>query len=314
MDKSIAVENIKSHFKPLLNCDIAQVDFYSLFDSSISYAENKSAIYDYLVENGLVLNSKVPKEDIKAFADDIKALEIAEKEALKEVYTPQSESMDFRTLFNKPKVIGLIANTNEGKSNLIYHILFELKALGASLYAYGLKKAVKGVTPVYSLTEIEQVKDSILVIDEFFSLFDLDNRKEKRAVESSLRLINHNNNIILLAGMPENMKKFVSAKINVFIYKKSTISDFINGSRAKNVLWAYKGKEMGSSMLEMPINEALIFDGTSYSKIKIPYIKGCDTKAENKPLLKSVLNSVPKRSDVPVKVDTANKKEEYNEI
>lgn len=303
MDKAKEIERFKKELNGFLSCDIQAIDLFSLWDSSLDYAHNKSLILSDLKEKGLIKADTYNEfKEMEKAIKDADILEAEEKETLKAVFTPEANEINFKALFDKPKIISLIANCNEGKSNMLYYMLFKLMELGASLFAYGLKKEIKGIKAVYSLPEIEQIKDSILIIDEFYSLMDIENRKEKRNIEAVLRLINHNNNIILLCGMPENMKKFISAKVNVFIFKKSSVSDFINGSRAKNILLAYRGKEMGSTILELPINEAIIYDGREYNKVIVPYIKETDTKIDNKPIIpkrteKKAFQNVPKRTD-----------------
>ena len=191
-------------------------------------------------------------------------------------------------LFDKPKIIGLIGDSNEGKSMAIYHILNELKKdFQFKVYSYGLRNKLSNMQQVYSIGEVEQVKNSIIFIDEFDTLFDLENRKEKRRIEKTLRLIFHNNNILLLCGVPENFKKFISAKLSVFIFKKIKINDLINGSGAKNAVLSYRGDELGSSVLNIPVDKALIFDGNHYETINIPYIKELDTKDKNVPIIVS---------------------------
>ena len=198
-------------------------------------------------------------------------------------------------LFNKPKVIGIIANVNEGKSMLLYHILETLsKEHCFKLYTYGLRIKVFDSQQVYSVQEMEDIKDSIIIVDELSSLFDLDNRKVRRQIENSLRLINHNNNILILCGVPENFKKFISGKLDIIIYKKTTFADLINGCRVKNVLMSYNGYQRGSELLNMPINEALLFDGKHYEVLKVPYYKKYDTKVDNVSILqKNVPKNVP---------------------
>ena len=201
-------------------------------------------------------------------------------------------------LFSKPKIIGIAADANTGKSNLIYHILHTLnEKYSVKIYAYGLKSGVERVHPIHSVTELELIRDSVIVIDEMFSLFDLDNRKVKNLIENTIRLIYHHNNVLLLCGVPENFKKFLSGKLNVIFFKKVTIADLINGSSIKNTLMNYKGNERGSSVLNMPVDEALVYDGLHYTVFKVPYLKQYDLKANNVPILNkkgNVRKSVPK--------------------
>lgn len=190
------------------------------------------------------------------------------------------------TLFDRPKVIGIIAETNQGKSNLLYFILSKLQEgkYTHHLYTYGLRCDL-GENKIYSLGELERITDSIIVCDEFQSLFDIEDRKNRKAIENSLRLINHNNNILILCGLPDNYKKFLSSKVDTFIFKQCSLASFINGSRAKNICLQYKGAELGSSTLSMRVDEALLFD-KHYTKLKIPYMKEYDTKSSNIQIVK----------------------------
>jgi len=201
-------------------------------------------------------------------------------------------------LFKKPSIIGVISNVNEGKSNLLYHIIKELRKLKTfQLYTYGLRNAIKDTIEIYSVNELEQIKNSLIILDEVMTLWDLDNRKLKKQIENTLRLINHNNNILLISAVPENIKKFISSKLNVCIYKKVTFEDFINGSSIKRDILNYKGCERGSKVLNLGIDEAIIYDGKHYSKIKIPYLKEFDTKLNNEPIFRNVPKSVLKMGD-----------------
>ena len=192
-----------------------------------------------------------------------------------------------KELLSKPKIIGVVANVNEGKSMLLYHLLEEAsKEHSFKLFYYGLRIDINAQR-IYSVAEMEAVRDSIIVVDELSSLFDLDNRKAKRLIENTLRLINHNNNILILAGVPENFKKFISAKVNEIIFKKCTISDFINGSSIKNTLLNCKCDELGSEMLELNINQGLHYDGNHYNLVDVPYYQDYDTKKDNMQILQN---------------------------
>ncbi len=189
-------------------------------------------------------------------------------------------------IFNEPKIIGIIADVNEGKSNLIYHLIKELGIkYSFNLYTFGLRSVIENAKVIYSIDELEVIQDSIIFLDEFFTLFDLDNRKKKRQIEATLRLIHHNNNILVLVGLPENFKKFISAKLNCVLFKKVTFADFINGSKVKNTILNYNGKEKGSAVLNIGKDEAILFSGKSYKKFKIPYLKEYDSKKDNKSIL-----------------------------
>ena len=184
--------------------------------------------------------------------------------------------------FDKPDVIGIIADVNEGKSLLIYYLIKELqKDYTFNLVTFGLKSKIAGAETINSLEQLEAVRDSIIFIDEFYTLFDLDDRKKKRQIERALRLINHHNNILVLVGVPENFKKFISGKISTCFYKKVTINDFINGSSVKGNLTSYEGIGMGSKTLNLAKNEVLVFD-KNYKIFPVDYLKEYDSKLNNK--------------------------------
>lgn len=198
----------------------------------------------------------------------------------------------FCEIVSKPRIIGVTADVNQGKSMLLYNMIRQWKqAHTFNLFYYGLREDIEGATRVHSVQEIESIRNSIIIVDELSSLFDLDNRKVKAQIENSLRLIHHNNNVLILCGTPENYKKFISAKIDVMIYKKCTLADFINGSRVKNIISSYMGNEKGSEVLNIGISEALVYDGNHYSKVAIRYLEQYDTKRQNQSVLKNVQES-----------------------
>lgn len=200
-------------------------------------------------------------------------------------------------LFKKPFIGGIIGDANSGKSNLIYYILQELqKNYKFNLFTFGLKYDIKGANKIYSIDELEKIKDSFIVLDEFFSLLDLEDRRKKVQIERTLRLLFHNNNIIILAGLPLNFKKFISAKITLTFYQKVTFEDFINGSSVKKNILKYHGDERGSSVLDLRANECIIYDSNHYKKYNIPYIEEKDSKRNNLPIFldKNVSKNVPK--------------------
>ncbi len=185
-------------------------------------------------------------------------------------------------IFNKPKVISIIGDTNSGKSNLLYHIIETLqKTHDFELYTFGLKYSLPRANEIWSLEELELIENSLILIDETFSLFDLDNRTKKKQIEQTLRLIHHQNNILLLCVLPENCKKFVASKMDVMIFKKCTMGDFINGSLTKRVAQQYRGPEAGTSVLGISVDQALVYNSGKYQKWDVPYIEKFDSKKNN---------------------------------
>lgn len=215
-------------------------------------------------------------------------------------------------LVSTPKIVGLVGDINEGKSMLIYHLIEEWKKEGKfNLYVYGLRSELKGATKIYSVNELEQIKNSIIVLDEVMSLWDLDNRMAKRQIERTLRLIFHNNNVLIICGVPENFRKFIAGKIHTYLFKKVTVGDFINGSKSKQIVTNYKGSELGTSVLKLEKNEFLLFDGLHYEKSVFPYYSKYDTKKNNQEIIKKVKKKVKKSVSKKEKEIVKESKPEY---
>jgi hypothetical protein len=200
--------------------------------------------------------------------------------------------MIIKDLFNEPKIIGIIGNPNEAKSNLAFWCIEELrKEFKFNLAYFGFRVNLDG-KKINSIKELEQIKNSAIFLDEFNSLFDLNDRKKKNIIERTLRLIFHNNNILVLIGVPDNFKKFISGKLDVMFFKKSFYEDMINGSKVKTIINDYIDIDniKGSSVLNLEKNQTLLYDGKTYKVLDIPYLEKYDTKKDNKEIFKSIKN------------------------
>lgn len=193
----------------------------------------------------------------------------------------------------------LCGRSNEGKTMALINIITAYQDnYDGKIWVFGMKKELTnrlGVNTFESLLELEQISDSIIIIDEVGLLFDLDNRKKKKQVDTTLRMVNHNNNKILLSGLPTDFKKYICGKSKYFLYKTLKISDLINGSDIKEAIKQYEGTGKGSFLLHVPIDKMLCYDG-HYWYQDVKYNSTFDTKANNKDLF------VPK--NVPIKKGT----------
>ena len=182
----------------------------------------------------------------------------------------------------KEDITILLGKSNSGKTTLLNDMMLTLsKVLKLkNLYTYGIKNSKYKM--FYSLLELEQIKNSFIFIDEIGLLFNLDDRKNKDQIDKILRLVNHNNNKLVLTGLPTDFKKFLSAKANTIIFKSLNKTDLINGSETKNVLVQYKDASNGVLSLQIPIDKALVYNKTDgFYMIDIEYSKATDTKQKN---------------------------------
>lgn len=197
----------------------------------------------------------------------------------------------------------LMGRTNSGKTHTLCSIIREYKrGFNGAVTTFGLRdELVKtlSVDSFSSLIELEQIRNSIVIIDEVGSLFDLENRSKRRQIENTLRLVNHRNNKILLSGLPSDFKKFLCAKARVFLFKSLVVSEMINGSFAKEILMQYRGPELGTHALVLDPDTALCYDG-QFWKERVGYNEAYDTKRTNQNLFerknvqKNVMKNVQK--------------------
>ena len=181
----------------------------------------------------------------------------------------------------------LMSRSNEGKTHTLCTIIEQYKKqFNGNVTTFGFKDELINLLNVQSfssLIELEEIRDSIIIVDEAGALFDLEDRKKRRQIESTLRLVNHRNNKILLSGLPSDFKKFLCAKAKVFLYKTLMISDLINGSMAKEILMQYRGPGLGTHTLLLDKDTMLAFDGHFWVE-KVAYNEKYDTKVNNKNL------------------------------
>lgn len=181
----------------------------------------------------------------------------------------------------------LIGDVHSAKSNTLYAIAECAKSMGEiSMYVYGLRCDVRDSVAIHSVAELEECENSLILADELGDLFDMRNQRERNEMERTLRLVKHNNNALVFCGVPENFKKFLSAKADRIGFKQTSIADCVNGSHVKKVLTAYKGIERGQSKLKLAKDTLLWYDGKHYHHVKVPYMREYDTKANNEPILK----------------------------
>jgi len=198
--------------------------------------------------------------------------------------------MKITEFYNRPKTIAIVADVNFGKSTMISYTMEQLRTCGQpfNLVSYGLPREIEfGQKRIWSLSELESTKNSVIFVDEFANLIDLEDRKKVKMVETTLRLVNHptHNNIIVFSGLPVNFKKFIAAKMETWMFGKCTIDDFINGSTGKKIIQMYSGAEKGSAILSVEQGEMLIFDqGNYYPRVPFSYKEKYDVKKDNTPI------------------------------
>ena len=186
-----------------------------------------------------------------------------------------------------------MSEVNQGKSMTLCNIIIDfVTQYEGDVYTFGLPKEILDeidsdqVKPFSSVLELEKIKNGIIAVDEVGSLFNLNNRKEHRMIEKTLRMVAHHNNRIILAGLPDNFRKFISSLATGFMFKSLNLKSLINGSHGKEILLQYSEQGMGAFTLDVPLDKVLCYsqvpiDGSCFWLDDVVYMQELDTKAQN---------------------------------
>jgi hypothetical protein len=208
-----------------------------------------------------------------------KVLKEQQKEAMQIIQERQLIERILRNNFT-----AFLARTNEGKTMTLCHLIsLYKKYYSGDVVAFGMDGELTkklGVRAIYSLIELEQVKSSIVILDELGILFDLTDRKKRGMIDTFFRKLDHNGNKCIGTGLPSDFKKFLCAKAKCFIFKGLNVNDLINGSLAKSILTQYKGAELGVFSFDIAKDKSLCYDG-NFFELDFPYNPEWDTKSKN---------------------------------
>ncbi|MCK9370431.1 hypothetical protein M0R04_11025 [Candidatus Dojkabacteria bacterium] len=247
MDKSIAISNLRTQLKGLLNCDIQQIDLTSLYDSTLPFSQNKDIIIEDLKQKGLI-KAETSKEDIKAFANDIKEFEAEEKEQLKKAFASEVvpiDSLALKSILKENRIIGVVGNPNSAKTSLTLVLLTNLKKEypKVPIYAFGVAESLiaplkaVGITTIYNKEDILDLKltGSIVYCDEFADVFSVESRdKQFHRIKKFFNRIFHLNNWFILSTAQAGFwNKFMCGIVNCYLVKEIEYNNLVNGTTLK---------------------------------------------------------------------------------
>lgn len=195
-------------------------------------------------------------------------------------------------IFDDPTIrtIGVVADVNQGKTNTLNALIksIQLRKKDASIWTSGLRVKLDGVKELSSITELETMFNSVVVIDEFPDFYNLYSTRDERLFEKSLRKVNHDNNLIIICGLARNFNKRLGALLQAVIFKQSTLEDFVQRSPLDMAIKSYSsnyGSEIqkGNAMLTMPKDKALYHEiyTKRWYELDVPYLKDVDAKRNN---------------------------------
>ena len=212
---------------------------------------------------------------------------------LRDIHVRKIEDMFLHPELAHLRVIGVVSDPNEGKSNVVKHLIqvFQARAKNTRLVSFKLPE-MPGVHSIHSITDMERVTNSVIFCDEFADMVDMTNARQRKALFDTVRVINHPqaNNILFLMGMARDFNGKLAGLLNAYIIKSMTIADAVQRSTLHRFVTDYNGGfrvRKGSGIIDMPKEVALVhIVGGNTDEVEIPYVREYDTKLTNKPVVK----------------------------
>lgn len=194
------------------------------------------------------------------------------------------------------RVIGVVADKNQGKTNLLVNIIEITRRLAPETNIVGFRLPVNIPDVLYlnTLTELSKVQNSLIIIDELKTLVDLDNRTEVRILMSILQTLYHpqRNNTVFLCGLAHNFNGKISGELEAVIFKQTTLISVVQRTNIDYILRSLRSEGKASKneyTLVMPKETALIYHPRMKKEwhcIDIPYLEQYDVKKDNEPVIK----------------------------
>jgi hypothetical protein len=180
------------------------------------------------------------------------------------------------------KVVGIVGAVSSGKTTALIDMINSVQKYNTNVVAYFFHeeyhRTVSGVNQwIRSPEELIDVHDSFIFIDEFKTLFNLEDRHNRKIVEQVFAMLLHNNNIVVLCGLPDYYNQFMSKLVRCWALKSLKFSECINGSDLKKFAVRQCGEFNGGLGLNVPIDKILV-NGQFES---VEYVARQDKKANN---------------------------------
>lgn len=195
--------------------------------------------------------------------------------------------------YNIPRIFGsfvtsVIGEVNQGKTMFLATLIDQInKNYAADVYVFEIRPEITKhlrVKYIYSLEELERLKNCFVIVDECATLFKPNNRKAAhlQALDQAFRLIAHNNVRLLVCGLERDFNKEFSGRIGTFGFKTLSKTMLINGSLAKMRVEQYQGEGAGYSRLDIPVEKVMFIDNDGIWFEEVPYMEKFDTKKANR--------------------------------
>jgi len=194
-------------------------------------------------------------------------------------------------LFKKYKTLGVVGNTNTGKSMLMLSLLIDLKKkIDIPIYILGSEVNLNeyleanGLKVIYSSDDILdlKLKSCLIYIDEFGDIFDVRSEsKQKDKIRRFFNRIAHLNNYIILASAHTKFwNTFICSLVKSYLVKCIEFDNLVNGTALKRKIRNIS-ENTSDYRLDISVNTYyVITDKEIVEKRKFRYNKDLDSKKD----------------------------------
>ena len=164
----------------------------------------------------------------------------------------------------KVKVIAILGDVHTGKTNLMFWIV-SLYKKERKKYLYGYPIEIEGFQKINTLTDLTQLTDSIILMDELEKHIKFYQRRTNDDLLDILSTIAHNNNtLIFTTPMSQFITKALDCFIDCYCYTKiRDLGVLKNGSKAKRNLQGFSHPKLNRWNLNLKIGEYFEYSDTN---------------------------------------------------
>ena len=203
-----------------------------------------------------------------------------------------------KTIFTGSRVVGVVGETNSGKSNNIIFLLdnFRKSNPDSNVAIYGFKEEVADILRVKykvdvlsTLEHISDCRNTLIILDEFQKL-KLGDRRYKDLTNEFFDFIHHNNNWVVLSSPNlAEFNKMICNKIKNWLFKALIIKRLVNGSEVKRIIETYQDCRKSLGRLNIGKGEMLFYSQKLVTIIRCDYMPLVDMKTKNVDIFDDVI-------------------------
>jgi hypothetical protein len=150
----------------------------------------------------------------------------------KEMEKEPSKALDL----DKVRIICILGNINEGKTNLAFYYMNEYKG-HRKKYLCGYPIEKDGYYTISNMMDLLKVKNGIIFMDEISRYFKVYNKDTNQKLLDFISMMGHKNNtFIFTAQVTQMITRIIESFIDCWAFKRIDITSLKWGSKPKKII------------------------------------------------------------------------------